>query len=65
LSSYAASGQVGFISFARIDSQLLDAGTHPINALQQHSMICPVESAVLVAISGQPIIHLLVNIRGV
>ena len=34
---YAASGQVGFISFARVDSNLLDAGTHPLNVLQQHS----------------------------
>jgi len=34
---YADFGQVGFVSFARIDSQLLDAGTHPINILQQHS----------------------------
>jgi len=34
---YAELGQVGFISFARLDSNLLDAGTHPINVLQQHS----------------------------
>jgi len=34
---YAINGQVGFISFARIDSALLDAGTHPVNVLQQHS----------------------------
>jgi len=30
---YAASGQVGFISFGRVDSDLLDAGTHPVNSL--------------------------------
>ena len=34
---FAQTGQVGFISFARVDSNLLDAGTHPINCLQQHS----------------------------
>lgn len=34
---YAELGQVGFVSFARLDSNLLDAGTHPINVLQQHS----------------------------
>ena len=34
---YAELGQVGFVSFARLDSNLLDAGTHPINTLQQHS----------------------------
>lgn len=34
---YAEKGEVGFVSFARIDSNLLDAGTHPINVLQQHS----------------------------
>jgi len=34
---YAANGQVGFISNMRVDSQLLDAGTHPVNVLQQHS----------------------------
>jgi HK97 family phage major capsid protein len=34
---YAELGQVGFVSFARIDSNLIDAGTHPINVLQQHS----------------------------
>jgi HK97 family phage major capsid protein len=34
---YAINGQVGFISFERIDSVLLDAGTHPLNVLQQHS----------------------------
>jgi HK97 family phage major capsid protein len=34
---YAELGQVGFVSFARLDANLLDAGTHPINTLQQHS----------------------------
>ena len=34
---YAESGQVAFLAFARVDSNLLDAGTHPINVLQQHS----------------------------
>lgn len=34
---FAASGQVGFISFARVDSNLIDAGTHPLNMLEQHS----------------------------
>jgi HK97 family phage major capsid protein len=34
---YADFGQVGFIAFSRVDSNLVDAGTHPINYLQQHS----------------------------
>jgi HK97 family phage major capsid protein len=34
---YATSGQIGFLSNMRVDSQLLDAGTHPLNVLQQHS----------------------------
>jgi HK97 family phage major capsid protein len=34
---YADYGQVGFIGFARVDSNLVDAGTHPINSLSQHS----------------------------
>jgi len=34
---YAESGQVAFLAFSRIDSNLLDAGTHPLNVLQQHS----------------------------
>jgi HK97 family phage major capsid protein len=34
---YAANGQVGFLSTMRVDSNLLDAGTHPVNVLQQHS----------------------------
>jgi len=34
---FAVSGQVGFISFARVDGQLVDAGTHPLNLLEMHS----------------------------
>jgi HK97 family phage major capsid protein len=34
---HANNGQVGFQSWMRVDSNLLDAGTHPINVLQQHS----------------------------
>jgi HK97 family phage major capsid protein len=34
---YAEYGQVGFIAFSRVDSNLVDAGTHPINSLSQHS----------------------------
>ena len=34
---YAEYGQVGFIAFSRVDSNLIDAGTHPINSLSQHS----------------------------
>ena len=34
---YADFGQVGFIAFMRIDGSLVDAGTHAINVLQQHS----------------------------
>jgi HK97 family phage major capsid protein len=34
---YADFGQVGFIAFSRVDSNLVDAGTHPLNVLQQHS----------------------------
>lgn len=34
---YADYGQVGFIAFSRVDSNLVDAGTHPINSLQSHS----------------------------
>lgn len=34
---YADFGQVGFIAFSRVDSNLIDAGTHPLNVLQQHS----------------------------
>jgi len=34
---YADYGQVGFIAFSRVDSNLVDAGTHPVNTLQNHS----------------------------
>ena len=34
---FADFGEVGFIGFSRIDSNLVDAGTHPIGYLQQHS----------------------------
>jgi hypothetical protein len=34
---YAVNGQVGFISNMRVDGNLLDAGTHPVNVLQMHS----------------------------
>lgn len=34
---YAANGQVGFQAWYRIDGNLIDAGTHPVNVLQQHS----------------------------
>jgi predicted phage gp36 major capsid-like protein len=34
---YADYGQVGFIAFSRVDSNLVDAGTHPIAQLIQHS----------------------------
>jgi HK97 family phage major capsid protein len=34
---FALNGQVGFISNMRVDSNLLDAGTHPVNVLMQHS----------------------------
>jgi len=34
---YADYGQIGFIAFSRVDSQLVDAGTHPINQLVMHS----------------------------
>jgi HK97 family phage major capsid protein len=34
---YAEYGQTGFIAFSRVDSNLVDAGTHPINSLSQHS----------------------------
>ena len=34
---YAEYGQVGYIAFSRVDSNLVDAGTHPINSLSQHS----------------------------
>jgi HK97 family phage major capsid protein len=34
---YATSDQIGFVAFARVDATLIDAGTHPLNVLQQHS----------------------------
>jgi HK97 family phage major capsid protein len=34
---YAEKFQVGFLGFQRADSKLIDAGTHPIKYLQQHS----------------------------
>ncbi len=34
---YAELGEVAFLALDRIDGQLLDAGTHPVNVLQQHS----------------------------
>lgn len=34
---FADYGEVGFIGFSRVDSNLIDAGQHPINVLQQHS----------------------------
>jgi HK97 family phage major capsid protein len=34
---YAELGLVAFLSFARVDSNLLDAGMHPLNVLEQHS----------------------------
>ncbi len=34
---FADYGQVAFLGFARYDGNLLDAGTHPVNYLQQHS----------------------------
>jgi HK97 family phage major capsid protein len=34
---YAEFDQVGFLAFERVDSRLMDAGTHPLNVLQQHS----------------------------
>jgi len=34
---YADFGQVGYIGFSRVDGNLLDAGTHPVNVLRQAS----------------------------
>jgi len=34
---FADFGEVAWIAFSRIDSQLVDAGVHPIGLLQQHS----------------------------
>lgn len=34
---FADYGEVAYVAFSRIDSRLVDAGTHPLNVLQQHS----------------------------
>ncbi len=34
---FADYGEVGYVGFSRIDSRLVDAGTHPLNLLQMHS----------------------------
>lgn len=34
---FADFGEVAYVGFSRIDSNLIDAGTHPLNVLQQHS----------------------------
>lgn len=34
---YADYGQVGFLGFSRMDSNLVDAGTHPVALLEMHS----------------------------
>jgi len=34
---FADAGQVAFVGFSRIDSRLIDAGTHPVNVLKQAS----------------------------
>lgn len=34
---FAEKGEVGYVGFSRIDSRLVDAGTHPLNVLIQHS----------------------------
>lgn len=34
---FADFGEVAYVGFSRIDSKLIDAGTHPLNVLQQHS----------------------------
>lgn len=34
---FADFGEVAYVAFSRIDSRLVDAGTHPLNVLQQHS----------------------------
>jgi HK97 family phage major capsid protein len=34
---FADFGEVGYVGFSRIDSRLLDAGTHPLNSLVMHS----------------------------
>ena len=34
---FADYGQIAYVGFSRIDSRLVDAGTHPLNVLIQHS----------------------------
>ena len=34
---FADFGEVAYVAFSRINSNLVDAGTHPLNTLQQHS----------------------------
>jgi HK97 family phage major capsid protein len=34
---FADFGEVAYVGFSRIDSRLVDAGTHPLNLLQMHS----------------------------
>jgi len=34
---FADYGEVAYVGFSRIDSRLIDAGTHPLNVLVQHS----------------------------
>jgi HK97 family phage major capsid protein len=34
---FALTDEIGFVGFSRVDSNLVDAGTHPLNVLQQHS----------------------------
>jgi HK97 family phage major capsid protein len=34
---FADYGEVAYVGFSRIDGRLIDAGTHPISYLQQHS----------------------------
>jgi HK97 family phage major capsid protein len=34
---FADFGEVAYVAFSRIDSNLVDAGTHPLNVLTQHS----------------------------
>ncbi len=34
---FADYGQIAYVGFSRIDSRLVDAGTHPLNVLVQHS----------------------------
>jgi HK97 family phage major capsid protein len=34
---YAEFGQIAYVAFSRIDSRLIDAGTHPVNVLKNHT----------------------------